>query len=93
MVARKEGTNDITPDSQYDTATEKRIIQGEELVTAKANGELPKDHKGRKDHNSSTHIIVKSSISTEEISKKASDGYRTAIREDLERRRASWTSE
>ena len=59
VVARKEATNDITPDPDYKTAIERRIIQGEELVTAKANGELPQNHKGRKSHSGSTRIIVK----------------------------------
>lgn len=93
IVARKEGTNDISPDSQYDTAVERKIILGEELVTAKANGELLKSHKGRKSHNGNTHIIVRNSTSTQEVSKQASDNYGKRIDKVRKERAISWTSE
>ena len=87
-------TNDITPDPDYTTAIERRIIQGEELVTAKANGELPQNHKGRKSHSGSTRIIVKNSISTKEVSEQKSEEYRIRVKNDAsERRKKGWTSE
>ena len=94
VVARKEATNDITPDPDYTTAIERRIIQGEELVTAKANGELPQNHKGRKSHSGSTRIIGKNSISTKEVSEQKSEEYRIRVKNDAsERRKKGWTSE
>lgn len=93
VVARKEGTNDLTPDEKFGNATEKKIIQGEELVTAKANGELPKSHKGRARHGSGLRIITQSSTSTEEVSEQKSQEYRDRVRKEAERRGWNWTSE
>lgn len=94
VVARKEATSDITPDPDYKTTIERRIIQGEELVTAKANGELLQNHKGRKSQSGSTRIIVKNSISTKEVSEQKSEEYRIRVKNDAsERRKKGWTSE
>jgi len=80
-VDHKRGKKDANTDDKYGYMYEKNIILGPELETAKANGELPKNHKGRKSHSEGTRIITKGVTSTKEDNPKKSADFRKRIQE------------
>lgn len=88
-VKDKTGKSDSTRDSQYDTREERLIITGTELETAKANGELPKNHKGRRSHAEGTWVVTKSVISNKELDKGSSEDLRKNINDFNNK----WTSQ
>lgn len=85
---KTHGLNE-TADKQYQTKEERMVIKGPELTTAKANGELPLGHKGRKSHGEGTWVVTKSVISHNELDLKLSEQLRNRIKEF----KKSWTSE
>lgn len=88
-VNDKTGKKNPTRDLRYDTKEERSIITGAELETAKANGELPKNHKGRSSHAEGEWVVTKSSTSNQELDKRSSNELRNRIN----RFKNSWTSE
>ncbi len=88
-IEEKTGNVDDTPDSKYSNVSEKKIILGPELKTAKANGELPESHKGRKNHNEGTRVITFGVTSNKEVSEQLSQSYRNKI----DNVRKGWNSE
>jgi RHS repeat-associated protein len=77
----KTGQSNKNYDSKYGTKEERSIIKGAELETAKANGEIPKSHRGRQSHSEGEWIVTKSVMSNEELNVKQSEGLRKRIRE------------
>ena len=80
---------DESPDTRYGTKEERSVIQGAELKTAKANGELPLMHKGRIKHSEGQWVVTKSVTSNVESSSVESQELRNRIFKF----RNSWTSE
>ena len=80
---------DDSPDTRYGTKEERSVIQGAELKTAKANGELPLMHKGRIKHSEGQWVVTKSVTSNVESSSVESQELRNRIFKF----RNSWTSE
>lgn len=58
---------------------ERNVIKGAELKTAKANGELPLNHKGRLSHSERKWMVTMSVISNMEVSTLKSQELRTRI--------------
>ena len=85
----KTNNVDQTPDAKYGTKEERSVIKGAELKTAKANGELPLNHRGRVGHNEGKWIVTKSVISNVETSASKSQELRNRILKF----KNSWTSE
>ena len=54
---QKHNEQSNTPNKQYGTAEEKRVITGSEQKTARANGEIKKNQKTRTNHNGTTVIV------------------------------------
>jgi len=70
---------DESPDTRYGTKEERSVIQGAELKTAKANGELPLMHKGRIKHSEGQWVVTKSVTSNVESSSVESQELRNRI--------------
>lgn len=79
-VNNKKGV-DSKIDNKYGTTEERSVIKGAELKTAKANGELPVNHPGRKSHADGQWIVTRSVISNKEFSTKSSEELRKKIKE------------
>ena len=56
-VNNKKGV-DSKIDNKYGTTEERSVIKGAELKTAKANGELPANHPGRKSHADGQWVVT-----------------------------------
>jgi hypothetical protein len=65
------------------------VIKGAELKTAKAKGELPKNHQGRKNHHGGSWVYTESVTSNEE----ASEAQSEELRKNIDNFNNSWTSE
>ena len=79
-VNNKKGV-DSKIDNKYGTTEERSVIKGAELKTAKANGELPANHPGRKSHADGQWVVTRSVISNKEFSTKSSEELRKKIKE------------
>ena len=79
-VNNKKGV-DSKINNKYGTTEERSVIKGAELKTAKANGELPANHPGRKSHADGQWVVTRSVISNKEFSTKSSEELRKKIKE------------
>jgi hypothetical protein len=85
---RQKRTNDA-----WDTADEKRVIQGSERTTAIKNGELPSTHKGRKSHREGQRIFTGHPTATKEKSKQESINLNKRLDERAKREIKNFSSE
>ena len=70
---------DNREDSQYGKKEERKVIKGAETKTAKLNGELSKNHGGRKSHGDGKWIVTQSVTSNKEANKQKSEALRKRI--------------
>ncbi|MBN1971954.1 MAG: hypothetical protein JW870_21560 [Candidatus Delongbacteria bacterium] len=78
-----------TYDPNYTNAEEKRVIEGNETTTAKANGEIGDKNLSRSSHRGNSKVIIVGGVSSTKINQQKSD----VLNKNLEEQRGKWSSE